>query len=104
MISAAEHGASSSGKPAQPTQALGMLNGEFLHKQASIFAQRLQREAGDDVSAQVRRALSLVTSRSPSDLEVRRGIELVQALREQENASAEAALQSFCLVDRKSVV
>ncbi len=82
----------------QPTQALGMLNGEFLHKQASIFAQRLKREAGDDVNAQVRRALSLVTSRAPSDLEVRRGIELIQALREQENASAEAALQSFCLV------
>ncbi len=41
----------------QPTQALGMLNGEFLNKQAEIFAQRLRREAGADVPAQVRLAL-----------------------------------------------
>jgi hypothetical protein len=82
----------------QPTQALGMLNGQFLHKQAGIFAERLKREAGEDVVAQVRRGLTLSTSRAPTEMEVRRGVDLIQALREQNQLSADAALQSFCLV------
>ncbi len=32
----------------QPTQALGMLNGDFLNKQARVFAARLRKEAGTD--------------------------------------------------------
>ena len=38
---------------AQPTQALGMLNGEFLNAEAAKLAKRLQKEAGDDVRKQV---------------------------------------------------
>ncbi len=34
----------------QPTQALAMLNGDFLNDQAELFAARLRREAGDDVA------------------------------------------------------
>ena len=34
----------------QPTQALGMLNGQFLNKQAALFAQRLQKDAGGDLA------------------------------------------------------
>jgi len=36
-----------------PTQALGMLNGEFTNQQATAFAGRLQREAPGDLAAQV---------------------------------------------------
>ena len=64
----------------QPTQALGMLNGDFLNKQASLFAARLRREAGADVSAQVRQALTLATARTPSDADIRRGVELIRDL------------------------
>jgi len=64
----------------QPTQALGMFNSEFLNRQAEIFAERLRREAGDDVRKQIRRALYLVTSRPPTSVEVKRGVRRRQAL------------------------
>ncbi len=82
----------------QPTQALGMLNGEFLNKQAKIFAGRLRKDAGADPHAQVRLALSLATSRAPTDAEVGRGVRFMQALRTQDGASAERALDLFCLL------
>jgi hypothetical protein len=82
----------------QPTQALGMINGDFLNKQATIFAARLQREAGADVAAQVRHALRLATARVPTDADVRRGVDLIQNLQTQDGASADAALHAFCLV------
>jgi hypothetical protein len=82
----------------QPTQALGMLNGQFLNEQAGIFAARLQKEAGDDAAAQVRLALNLATQRPPSDAEVQRGLRLLEALQRDESLTRESALQSFCLV------
>lgn len=82
----------------QPTQALGMLNGDFLNKQAGIFAERLRREAGDDTRAQVQLALALATSRPPSDDDIRRGVDLIQALQSEDGASREVALRYFCLV------
>lgn len=81
-----------------PTQALGMLNGEFLHSQARIFAERLKKEAGKDVTAQVRLALYLATARQPSDADVRRGVGLIETLQREDRVSADAALQTFCLV------
>ncbi len=81
----------------QPTQALAMLNGEFLHKQAAVFAGRLKREAGDDLERQVRLALALATARRPTDAEVRRGVDLVRGLRS-DGVSAETALNYFCLM------
>jgi mono/diheme cytochrome c family protein len=82
----------------QPTQALGMLNGEFLNKQAGIFAQRLQKEAGNDVAGQVRLALSLATQRPPSAEEVQRGVRLIETLQREESLTTEAALRMYCLV------
>jgi hypothetical protein len=82
----------------QPTQALGMLNGDFLNQQAAIFASRLRREAGAEVSRQVRLGIYLATQRPPSEAEVRRGQELIRALQTQDGATAEAALNAFCLV------
>jgi hypothetical protein len=82
----------------QPTQALGMLNGPFLQKQAGTFAARLKKEAGEDVAAQVRLALSLATARQPSENEVRRGVDLIAALEREQGVARAAALQSFCLV------
>jgi hypothetical protein len=82
----------------QPTQALGMLNGPFLNKQAGIFAQRLRKEAGEDVATQVRLALSLATARLPEGAEVQRGVSLIEALEREQGVSRAAALKSFCLV------
>ena len=82
----------------QPTQALGMINGGFLNEQADLFAARLRREAGDDVTKQVRLGLQLVTTRTPTDAEVQRGLALIATLRTQDSASAEVALKYFCLM------
>jgi mono/diheme cytochrome c family protein len=82
----------------QPTQALSLLNGEFMNSQAKIFAERLKKEAGNDIAAQVRRGLYLGTSRLPTDAEVRRGVTLIEALQREDRLTADASLQAFCLV------
>ena len=50
-----------------PLQALSLLNDAFIEHYAGKFAERVQREVGDDRTAQVRRAWSLAFTRSPSD-------------------------------------
>ncbi len=82
----------------QPTQALGMMNGAFLNRQAEILAERLRREAGPELPDQVRLALRLATSRLPSDAEVQRGVDLAEALQHEEKLTPEKALNYFCLM------
>jgi hypothetical protein len=82
----------------QPTQALGMLNGQFLNQQAGIFAQRLRKEAGPEVAKQVRLALNLATQRPPTAAEVERGARLIEAVQREESVSSDVALRTFCLV------
>jgi hypothetical protein len=82
----------------QPTQALAMLNSDFLNHQAGLLAARLRREAGSDVFAQVARALRLATARPPRDNEIRRGAALVDALKNSGGATEDEALRAFCLV------
>ena len=82
----------------QPTQALAMLNGTFLNDQAAVLAARLRREAGPDPASRVTLALRLTTSRTPTEQEVRRGLGLMDALRNREGATEDEALAAFCLV------
>jgi hypothetical protein len=82
----------------QPTQALAMLNSKFLNDQAAILAVRLKKEAGADPVKQVEHGLYLVTQRKPSAKEIRRGMALLDTLRTEEGASADAALKYFCLM------
>lgn len=81
-----------------PTQALTMLNGEFLHQEAAVLARRAQREAGDQVDAQVRFVLEHVLQRPVHSGDVRRGIQLVEDLIRQENYPPQRALELFCLM------
>ena len=80
-----------------PTQALGMLNGEFSNEQARFFAQRLQQEAPQGLEAQITRAFRLTTGRAPSAAELRRDVEFVAALRREDNLTEADALRYFCL-------
>ena len=48
-------------------QALNLLNSRFIVQQSSLFASRLEREAGPDTNAQVHRAYSLTFLRPPTD-------------------------------------
>jgi uncharacterized protein DUF1553 len=82
----------------QPTQALAMLNSEFLNEQAKIFADDIRRHAGDNVAEQIRLALRRVTQREPTAAEIDRGIGLVEKFRSAHGLSAEAALRDFCLM------
>jgi cytochrome c553 len=82
----------------QPTQALVMLNGKFVNRQAALLAGRLRREAGPDVGKQVRRALWLATSRPPTAPEISRGVKLIERLQKADGLSADGALKAFCLL------
>ncbi|MFM8224446.1 MAG: DUF1553 domain-containing protein, partial [Planctomycetaceae bacterium] len=81
-----------------PTQALGMLNGEFTNEQAALFAQRLEHEHPGDLTRQVAAALRWTTSRIAAEPEVKRDVEFVNRLRAEGGLSAEAALRAYCLV------
>lgn len=82
----------------QPTQALSLLNSDFLNEEAAVFAEYVRRHAGDDPAAQVALALQRAMQREPTAAEVERGVQLMQALREKDGLSAEAALKYFCVV------
>ena len=82
----------------QPAQALGMLNGDFLHEQAHNFAERLRREAGGDRASQVRLALRLAVSRQADNATVARGIALIDELERAHGLDAHQALDYYSLV------
>src|SRR5207244_7050331 len=50
-------------------QALTFMNGEFIQQQARHFAERLQREAGQDAKSQVEKAFALALCRPPRPTE-----------------------------------
>jgi len=81
----------------QPTQALGMLNGAFLNQQATVFAERLRREAGDDRTAQVQLALRLALGRKPDQPSVSRGLALIESLENSHQLNPKKSLEYFCL-------
>lgn len=60
-----------------PLQALNLLNSRFLVQQSGFFAQRVQREAGSDPRAQVRRAFLLAFQREPRPNEIPEAVALV---------------------------
>jgi hypothetical protein len=86
----------------QPTQALGMMNGDFLHAQARVFAERIRREAGgtnaDQTEAMVRRAIEVALVRPASDAEVERGMALVDELETKDGVGPGRALELYCLM------
>jgi hypothetical protein len=90
LLDAPDSTSSCEARPVSTTapQALTFLNGAFANEQARHFADRLRREAGDDPTAQVRRAFELALCRPPRDEEVKVSVEF---LRRQ-------PLQALCLV------
>jgi hypothetical protein len=52
------------------TQSLMLMNSQFILDQAARFAQRLQKEAGEDRERQVARAWQLAFNRSPTGPEL----------------------------------
>jgi hypothetical protein len=93
-----------------PTQALTLLNGEFLNQQAAHFAARIWQERGADRGAQVEGAYQLAFSRSPSPDEREAALAFLERQAQQVMADDRAtaaspprdpnrtALQALCLV------
>jgi hypothetical protein len=61
-----------------PLQALGLMNNSFVLRQARRFAERLRREAGEDVHAQVTLAYRYTLGRRPTDAEAGRMVALAR--------------------------
>jgi hypothetical protein len=53
-----------------PLQALALLNNSFVLRMADKFAQRVSRDAGDDVALQITRTYQLAYTRDPTADEV----------------------------------
>ena len=81
----------------QPTQALGMMNSEFMNTQAHVFAEFL-RDAATDSDARVKLALQRTLQRKPTPQEESRGKQLLADLKSKYQLSEEQALDKFCLV------
>lgn len=81
-----------------PTQSLTMLNSDFIHEQAAMFAKRLRMDAPNDPRKQVARAITLVTQRDATDAEIDRGIELMERLKNDDGIKPDKALDAFCLL------
>jgi hypothetical protein len=54
-----------------PTQALMLLNNPFVLGQAQLFADRVKREAGDDLARQIELAYQIALTRPPTEVELR---------------------------------
>jgi hypothetical protein len=81
-----------------PTQALGMLNGEFLQDQAAAFAARLERDRPGDVAAQVAHAVRLTTGRTPTADEVAKDVAFIAAMQRDHKLDAKTALTRYALL------
>ena len=92
----------------QPTQALGMMNGSFLHTQARVFAERVGGEvrarqtesvsAGSEAAALVRRAIEIALVRPATDKEVEAGVSLIDQLEDADGVSPSRAFELYCLM------
>jgi hypothetical protein len=81
-----------------PTQALGLLNGEFSAEQATAFAKRLAKEAPNDLTAQVTRAIRLTTGRAPTADEVTKDVGFVRQMKEKHGLDDPTALTRYALL------
>jgi Protein of unknown function (DUF1553) len=81
-----------------PTQALGMLNGDFTREQAAAFADRLRLEAPNDLAGQVRRAIGLTTGRTPGADEVQKDAAFVREVQTRDALGEREALADYCLL------
>jgi len=81
-----------------PTQALGMLNGEFTNEQADLLAKRMAKDAGADVALQVARGIRLTTGRVPDPKEVEKDVAFVEKLKAKHKLTDAKALQQYALL------
>jgi hypothetical protein len=62
-----------------PTQALQLMNDDFVLNQAQLFADRVKKEAGDDVAKQVDLAYRIALTRPPTQRELSLAADMIQS-------------------------
>ena len=86
----------------QPTQALGMMNSDFLQARAREFAVRIRADVGgensDQTAAMVRRAIEIALVRPATDQEIGRGLALIDTLERTDGVAPGRALELYCLM------
>jgi len=85
----------------QPTQALGMLNSQFINEQANFFADSILSETNQTNLSDaelVKKILQRVLQRELTQEEVNRGASLVSRLQSEQGLSRSQAFRSFCLL------
>lgn len=82
-----------------PTQALMLMNSDFVLKQSLHFAYRLRREKGNDVAAQIRRAWQLAFLRDPTPVELQQATTFItqrtEKLKSQTPPDPDASINPF---------
>jgi hypothetical protein len=73
-----------------PTQALTLLNNEFVLMQARFLADRVRQEAGEDPAGQIRTLYRIALSREPTATELTHQMEFVAKQREFRKAEQDA--------------
>lgn len=81
-----------------PTQALSMLNSDFLQEESGVLAACARRAAGAEPAEQVRYVLRRVLQREVTDQQVQRGLDLLARLKDEDGVTDGEALTHFCLV------
>ena len=80
------------------TQALNLLNSNFVNDKAAIFAKRLEDEVQGDITERIRRGLEIVTSKPANPKSLKIAQDMVKTLKNDHGLDDQAALQRFCLV------
>lgn len=81
----------------QPTQALGMINSEFVNSQAAIFAEFVKKNSSDRLSDQIEFALRQVLQRDPTKVEIQRGLQFTEDQTQLKTEKADP-LKLFCVI------
>jgi len=87
-----------------PTQALTLMNNEFVLLQSRYFAERVRRAAGEDAAAQVRTAYRLALSRDPRPKELPGNLSFLARQREAHAGRAGAEAGHEALIDLCNVI
>jgi hypothetical protein len=87
-----------------PTQALTLLNNEFVLLQSQYFAGRVRQLAGDDPAAQVQTAYHLALSRDPRSREMTDNLRFLEEQRVHHSAKPEGDAALLALTDLCNVL
>jgi hypothetical protein len=79
-----------------PTQALTLMNGPFVLRQAALFANRVVKAAGTSRAAQINRAYRLAFGRGPSDDEMKRSLKFIESRTHGSDSGSDTALVDLC--------